>query len=76
MRYILAHNHKKPLVPISYSTIQSFLKTLQSKQTGIAKAVISHAQKLFLPFGWELVEMKSGMTPSISRGAMCLFSRS
>ena len=62
MRLVLAQNEKKPLCPVPYTAITARLKQLQQRKSGIAKAVIAHAQKKFLNFGYELVEIKAGAT--------------
>lgn len=63
MRFVLAHNNKKPLVPVSYTQIQQLLKRLQAKQANIAKCIIAHAQAKFLGMGWQLEPIGNGEVP-------------
>lgn len=70
MRYMLAANNKKPNVPVAYSILQQQLKELQKGKSGIAAAVIKHAQARFTKFGFEMVTVPGSKASYVLRSLL------
>ena len=67
MRVCVAHNSKKPGVPIAHKTLTDALKAIDHGAAGIAKGVVKHVQRRFARLGFELLEFQSGVRAALSR---------
>lgn len=56
MRYMLAQNQAKPMVPVATASISKILKELNMRAAGTTKQVIARARVRLMGFGWDIVE--------------------
>jgi hypothetical protein len=57
MRFILAQNQAKPMVPVPTASISKVLKELNTRAQGVTKAVMARARVGFMRLGWDVVEI-------------------
>lgn len=56
MRFLLAQNHSKPMVPVPGASVSKILKELNVKAVGTTKQVMARARVRFMGLGFDIAE--------------------